>query len=601
MDRTAGECWLFHGTNHAKSIIQNGFTTQYSTPEYFTGYGALGKGIYLTDLFSKASIYINCPKCEKNHCGCAPDLAESKVAILSRVTLGRCEVVPLNSFRSKYRHMEAPNEGFNSIWAPDKAFNLLESGFDSNEFCVPEDQVYPEFCIFYKENIFPKSDTNSSLFLSVDSWKNGFKKHFKSIKEPLLLALEKSIADYEGLALLPNREAKQLIFLRTRLEPLIVELRTQSKSPTEHSKISDIHEKWQAEVKRVSPPARELDSGESAQFESKALVNFANERWPQVISSVNKMLSSNSAYLDYFLLLRAKAYLHLKQTNHYIWSLNAAIELSSLRKSPIFETKFREEKSLYFGTSLIGLLNNFEFHSDKAYLTRWFESLIKWLQETRTNNSIEIWKTMYWYLKKHESMLDLNKLLEINDAQLRKHVEILPDENGVRARTVKQNDSWQEKLESVVSCEAKTHVEMSWLKNGQLRKRFLKQKFVDALFQSNGYPRMTGQNHQQTGKKLVVLLREDQSGEPIAYAKFYPDYPLRQQAVDQLCSRLSGFNLVSTLVKLRHARMPDNPYPVIFSEPLGCTLNDSMSSLGSIEDNFDMVNVHHFLKKIQNV
>ena len=49
LDEKAGECWLFHGTNHAKSIIQNGFTTKFAQNERFSGFGALGKGIYLTE------------------------------------------------------------------------------------------------------------------------------------------------------------------------------------------------------------------------------------------------------------------------------------------------------------------------------------------------------------------------------------------------------------------------------------------------------------------------------------------------------------------------------------------------------------------------
>ncbi len=50
----------------------------------------LQKTNFLTDIFSKSSIYVNCPRCLKNHCKCKnkKDLKDYKTILLSRVVLG---------------------------------------------------------------------------------------------------------------------------------------------------------------------------------------------------------------------------------------------------------------------------------------------------------------------------------------------------------------------------------------------------------------------------------------------------------------------------------------------------------------------------------
>ena len=127
LNKEAGECWLFHGTNCAHLITQNGFTTKFKEKDDLFGYGALGKGIYLTDIFSKSSIYVNCPRCLKNHCKCKnkKDLKDYKTILISRVVLGNAFIERNNSLvvminkKDKKRYREGPKDGFNSIWAPD--------------------------------------------------------------------------------------------------------------------------------------------------------------------------------------------------------------------------------------------------------------------------------------------------------------------------------------------------------------------------------------------------------------------------------------------------------------------------------------------------
>jgi hypothetical protein len=171
------------------------------------------------------------------------------VAILCRVTLGRVKVVPLNSFRSKYRHQEAPPPGYHSIWAPDKAFNLLESGFDANEFCVPESQVYPEFVIFYEDNIFyvKPVKSNPNLFMTRIEWEKSYKRKFESIKPSLITSFEHTLIDYDGLVSLENQETRQILFLTNKLKPLLVTMITEvgkRGDKTEMFHMKEIESKW---------------------------------------------------------------------------------------------------------------------------------------------------------------------------------------------------------------------------------------------------------------------------------------------------------------------------------------------------------------------
>ena len=117
-------------------------------------------------------------------------------------------------------------------------------------------------------------------------------------------------------------------------------------------------------------------------------------------------------------------------------------------------------------------------------------------------------------------------------------------------------NKWQEKLENQISCQTRTLVEMSWLNdNGELKKRFMNTNIVDKIFKSDGIPLIDSNNlSQRNGKKHVVLIKDEQTQSRLAYLKFYPDYPLRQQAVDELCLRLSGHGLISSLVKLTHKK-----------------------------------------------
>ena len=513
LNESAGECWLFHGTNHAQSILKNGFTTQYAQPEYFSGYGALGKGIYLTDLFSKAAIYINCSKCKQNHCTCSSNTPVNdrlKVVIVCRVILGKVKVVPLNSFRSKYRQSESPPDGFNSIWAPDKAFDLLDSGFDANEFCVPEDQVYPEICIFYVDNSFDSKE-NSSLFINKRMWEENYKSNFKSAKNLLALELEHSIYDYEGLSCLENQETKQLVLLTNRIKPLLVDMRLDAekrKNKTELFYLNEIDSKWTEEFKRLQQNRQNFDPDSEhflkLQFESKIWTYFEKRSFPDTIQTIVNMFKYglNSSFTDYLLFLKALANFELNQLDSYVSLMNEALTFDDNNKSQIFKVNFDKEKQNYFETSLNCLFNSVEKHLNKSYFSVWLENVIEWLK-SEIKDPLKTLETIYFGLKKYT---DNN--LDILENEIKK--DKLPNKAGLRQITLELKSKCQKKLENQISCETRTSVGMSWLNdNGEIENRFLNAEIVEKIFNTDGIPLINSNDlSQRNGKKHVVLINK---------------------------------------------------------------------------------------------
>jgi hypothetical protein len=80
LDRTVGEVLLYQGRSKraTKKAAIGGAYINPKKPDSFwdffwiRGYGALGKGLYLADSFSKAAVYVGCPKpdCGKTFCDC---------------------------------------------------------------------------------------------------------------------------------------------------------------------------------------------------------------------------------------------------------------------------------------------------------------------------------------------------------------------------------------------------------------------------------------------------------------------------------------------------------------------------------------------------
>ncbi len=560
LNKNAGECWLFHGTNSAQLITQNGFTTKYKENPF--GYGASGKGIYLTDLFSKSSIYVNCPKCEKNNCKCNHEpkkgLKDYKTVFLSRVVLGNAFIQRNNSLidmitkKDNKRYKESPPNGFNSIWTPQN--KLAASDFDSNEFSVPDDQVYPEFCIFYQENEFNLDSTISS-FLDINTWKKIYKQHlfeFKFCKE-----IENGIIEYRGLV-----QMNKFKYIQNNFQPLILKCFKQ----ITRDKMYLIEEIWtqlNSELNILFKKEKTIN-----QLEIKINAYYGSKCWPQTVSCIDR----HPEPLKNYLLIRGKCYFKLEQFEKYIDDISVVIELNpGYVSDKDFET--------FMKTSLTCILNNYKYYKKKEYFDFLIKQILQWL------NKYDL-----------ETKNEIIRMLIINDKIVTKN--LLPEylenkfnsnELGLKKNTFQNEDlNWQTKLKSMLSNE-KTQVEMSWInEDARLEKGYLLNEFVDVLFDSKtGYPKTNG--HEKKGKKLVILLRKN--NQKLVYCKFYPDYPLRQQAVDGLCKRLSGFSCMNTLVKLKHFKQPDMGHPVLISEPLGnmneTTLDEWKNKILNVESNLD--------------
>ena len=176
-----------------------------------------------------------------------------------------------------------------------------------------------------------------------------------------------------------------------------------------------------------------------------------------------------------------------------------------------------------------------------------------------------------------------------NEPSLLKENDNIPNELGIRESSLKNRSKWKDTLASLINAE-ETSVEMSWLNNDTIKRGYLKKQYVNLLFESEtGMPKNDNLKVKK-GKKLVFLLK-DNNNKHIAYLKFYPDYPLRQQAVDDLCLRLSGYSCMNTLVKLKHSKRPDICHPVLISEPIGIENKETFDhwnrNINEIDSNLD--------------
>ncbi len=588
LDKSSGECWLFHGTNCANLITQNGFTAKFKAKDKYFGYGALGKGIYLTDIFSKSSIYVNCPKCQQSHCKCnkreEKELKEYKTILLSRVLLGDAYIERNNSVidmiqkKDNKRYWNGPPRDFNSVWAPSKKLSV--SDFDSNEFCVPENQVYPEFCIFYEENSFVSN--NSGLFIDTDAWNKNYKQHLKQYK--FFEELSKAIEDYERLVSL-----KRINFIDQTLRPLVKKCIEVIKHDQHKIYLIEIHSKLTLEYEKLTEKQKTKDENK-IEIEIKANSYFNSGEWFKAILCINQLPDQSAKYF----LMRGKCYYELKQFESYIKDINTSIE--SNPEFQISEAEFER----FMRTSLVCLLNDYEIFSKKDYFLQLIQKIVDWLNKYDSETKTEIWRMILinnglafkssddQNTSKEEIESKIEKLLDQDDLAYELSY-LTMNEKGTRQSTIENEKIWHLKLKSLISNDKnKIHVEMSWLnEQSEIEKGYLLEEYADFLFDSQtGLPKID--QPEPKGKKLVKLLKKD--NKRLAYFKFYPDYPLRQQAVDELCKRLSGFSSINTLVKLKHS-LRSECHPVLVSEPLGIesktTLDDWERDISEFEKNLD--------------
>ena len=578
VEQKIGECWLFHGTSQSvvKSIIQNGFTTKFAVNKFVTGYGALGKGAYFSDSFAKIAQYISCPKCNKNQCTCEVNsLNDCKTAIMSRVLLGRIFEDPYK----KEVHSELPPKGFNSRYGPCKKLGFPK-GFGSNEFCVPGDekeelskylvrQAYPEYLIFYTENnLKSNAHSNKSHITWIENWQE-LKSNF--IKNKELNKLEKSIRDYDNILRVDGENTqKRLEYLEGRFEVVLSEFIQSESSPFRVT----LEEKWKIEKKCLHDLLYEtsmiMNANRTYKLELKVnsyIYNYTNAesesfKWTKAIKYLNELIRLDSSNFYYYI-LRAHANFHLQEWSLYIVDNLKAIHLD--KQECLKHSIYDEER--FFKVSLTYLLMNKEFDSTfQMYYENWLNSIADWLAQKLSKRQInfETWQYFYWSLETSEQMKVFADA--ITDASLKTR---LSDAYGVKYLTSIFLTEFETKLNSLISNEL-TNVEISWLEeDSSIKKGHLETHFINQLFNSeSGYPLLD--KKESRGNSLVISLKQSpESSEYFMFVKFYPEYPLRQELVDQLCYRLSGYGAYTKLAKLVHTKKPHIAYPVLISKALG--------------------------------
>lgn len=181
IDPAINECYLFSGHKNAilKAIVEHGQKPHLGGYHPMKGFGALGRGAYLTDRIDKAISYAACSTCGASAQPCPPLAFHVRSILLSRVILGYPHVVEEGSSLRHSTHNSMvldENDSSNVRIAPrvesaEKDLSQYHSvvgketyssggsmlkaawyskSFDSNEFLVRNgDQIYPEFIISY--------------------------------------------------------------------------------------------------------------------------------------------------------------------------------------------------------------------------------------------------------------------------------------------------------------------------------------------------------------------------------------------------------------------------------------------------------------------
>jgi serine/threonine protein kinase len=139
LEGAAGEVFLFHGTRSPESIASSGFDARYA----YAGAGAgamFGRGVYFAESASKSDQYVS------------PSAGGNLTLVLSRVCLGRCQVV--RDGRGRRNAPFLPEvEGRSTLVAPLYYDSILTevSGMHFREVVVGRDTAaYPELLVEYE-------------------------------------------------------------------------------------------------------------------------------------------------------------------------------------------------------------------------------------------------------------------------------------------------------------------------------------------------------------------------------------------------------------------------------------------------------------------
>ncbi len=303
------------------------------------------------------------------------------------------------------------------------------------------------------------------------------------------------------------------------------------------------------------------------QLEIKINTYYNAENWSKTIQNIDL----NSDISIKHLLMRGNCYFKLNKLENYIKDIYKVIEMNS-------QILAEHEYEIFMRTYLTSILNDYGHYKNKEYFKFLAIKVIE-LLNINSNLEDEIFRMLI--------IIDQDNLLnELLPKEILNTVKI--NELGLRNSISLNEKKWQTKIKSMVTSQ-KTQVEMSWINDeiNSIETGYLLKEYVDYLFDSKGSPKID--KREKNGKKLVILLKSN--NERLVYLKFYPDYPLRQRAVDELCKRLSGFSSLNILVKLKHTLNSKMIHPVLISEPLGIenrtTLYDWQNDILQVEQNLD--------------
>ena len=201
------------------------------------------------------------------------------------------------------------------------------------------------------------------------------------------------------------------------------------------------------------------------------------------------------------------------------------------------------------------ILKDQKFDAD-AYQKIWYDSLQKAGKKKTANVMLSIVKEIL-------SSSNNNRFLLLYD-----RVKVLPyTDCGSRLCVDVGWKSWQRQLKEMFNDD--NGIPVRWLtRDNQIEDNFLKQEIADQLFTGSGD---INPANPQPGSDCFVKAIKDSIGNTVAYAKFFPRYPLRQLTVERLRGRLNGYNSYSTLASIQHPTS-GKEYIVLFSKPWETTV-----------------------------
>ena len=511
LNEELGEVWLFHGTNYEKCplIINNGFTTKFKQKNLFTGYGALGKGIYCSDAFSKALTYATCPQCAKTSCSCG----KIKAIILARAVLGN---IYQDLYKKRSFEEDVPS-GYNSSWGPSKKFKK-KSKFDCNEFCVPEKQIYPEFCIFYTENEDTISEHNS-LIPDNAKWENEIKVKLNEcgmIKDRIN-DLDQLLKDYYLLCKHGWLEDR-MHYLKSKIKPavdsyLYNEVEKKRSDSTLVNTIKTINHSILNEIAAID--LANLDSAIYYHYDKEIIISyfFVTKNWYKLIAELDMFTDEISGYsltkILMYHLMRAIAYREIRYNDdlkicknffdiiQMKRNLNENEVILNIKKD---YAKLNEEIAAFYHYFVSRFSNDFiqDIRSLESFDIV-FEDFALFLVQKVVENDDDF--EFYYFLfnqSEREILLGkLNLFLENNNNPRIKEtfenkINNLSDKLGIKKAVLGKKYEWNRILNERIATSDHTICQMSWIETPsdnqepKLKQLYLKQEWVNLLFNENG-------------------------------------------------------------------------------------------------------------------